>query len=66
MAPAASDDCFSGTNVWMFANFLKHNADKIELLSKSPLHRNAFNSFILPGFLSLIFLDFVIFGSPLL
>lgn len=32
MAPAASDDCFSGTNVWVFANFLKYNADKIELL----------------------------------
>lgn len=32
MAPAASDDCFSGTNVWMFTNFPKHNADKIELL----------------------------------
>lgn len=32
MAPAASADCFSDTNVWMLANFPKHTAGKIVLL----------------------------------
>lgn len=63
IAPAASADCSSDTNVWLLANFLKHNSHKIGLLQKSPLHRTI-SSFILHDFLSL-FSDLLISEPPL-